>query len=69
MLFKRLSGEPFSGFAIMLNPGGSTTFTYLVAYGHVVQRDGDGFWSDVEVAGQGDGRVVARGTVLYRIVT
>ena len=41
----------------------------LVAYGHVVQRDGDGFWSDVEVAGAGDGRVVARGTVLYRIVT
>jgi uncharacterized protein (TIGR00369 family) len=41
----------------------------LVAYGKVVQRDGDGFWSDVEVAGAGDGRVVARGTVLYRIVT
>ena len=41
----------------------------LVAYGRVVQRDGDGFWSDVEVAGAGDGRVVARGTVLYRIVT
>ena len=41
----------------------------LVAYGRVVQRDGDGFWSDVEVAGQGDGCIVARGTVLYRIVT
>jgi len=41
----------------------------LVAYGRVVQRDGDGFWSDVEVAGAGDGRVVARGTVLYRILT
>jgi uncharacterized protein (TIGR00369 family) len=41
----------------------------LVAYGHVVQRDVDGFWSDVEVAGREDGRVVARGTVLYRIVT
>ena len=41
----------------------------LVAYGHVVQRDGDGFWSDVEVAGAADGRIVARGTVLYRIVT
>ncbi len=40
----------------------------LVAYGRVVQRDGDGFWSDVEVAGATDGRVVARGTVLYRIV-
>jgi uncharacterized protein (TIGR00369 family) len=41
----------------------------LVAYGRVVQRDADGFWSDVEVAGQDDGRVCARGTVLYRIVT
>ena len=41
----------------------------LIAYGRVVQRDADGFWSDVEVAGQGDGRVIARGTVLYRIVT
>jgi uncharacterized protein (TIGR00369 family) len=41
----------------------------VVAYGRVVQRDGDGFWSEVEVAGAGDGRVVARGTVLYRIVT
>jgi len=41
----------------------------LVAYGKVVQRDDDGFWSDVEVAGAADGRVVARGTVLYRIVT
>jgi acyl-coenzyme A thioesterase PaaI-like protein len=41
----------------------------LVAYGHVVQRDDDGFWSDVEVAGAEDGRVCARGTVLYRIVT
>jgi uncharacterized protein (TIGR00369 family) len=41
----------------------------LVAYGHVVQRDADGFWSDVEVAGAADGKIVARGTVLYRIVT
>lgn len=41
----------------------------LVAYGRLVQRDGDGFWADVEVAGSADGRVVARGTVLYRIVT
>jgi uncharacterized protein (TIGR00369 family) len=41
----------------------------LVAYGRVVQRDSDGFWSDVEVAGREDGRVIARGTVLYRIVT
>ena len=41
----------------------------LVAYGRLVQRDADIFWSDVEVAGAGDGRVIARGTVLYRIVT
>ena len=41
----------------------------LVGYGRLVQRDGDGFWCDVDVAGQRDGRVVARGTVLYRIVT
>ena len=41
----------------------------LVAYGRMVQRDGDGFWADVEVAGAGDGQIVARGTVLYRIVT
>jgi uncharacterized protein (TIGR00369 family) len=38
----------------------------MIACGHVVHRDGDAFWSDVEVAG--GGRVVARGTVLYRIV-
>jgi uncharacterized protein (TIGR00369 family) len=41
----------------------------LVAYGRVVQRDGAIFWSDVEVAGRDDGCVVARGTVVYRIVT
>jgi len=41
----------------------------LVAYGHCVQRDGDIFWSDVEVADASDGRVTARGTVLYRILT
>jgi len=41
----------------------------LVAYGRVVHRDADGFWSDVEVAGQDDAWIVARGTVLYRIVT
>jgi uncharacterized protein (TIGR00369 family) len=41
----------------------------LVAYGRVVQRDGDGFWCDVEVAGTSDQRLVARGTVLYRIAT
>lgn len=41
----------------------------LVAYGRCVQRDGDISWSDVEVAGASDGRVFARGTVIYRIVT
>jgi len=41
----------------------------LVAYGRCVQRDNEMFWSDVEVAGAADGRITARGTVLYRIVT
>lgn len=41
----------------------------LVAYGRVVQRDDAVFWSDAEVAGRDDGRVIARGTVIYRIVT
>jgi uncharacterized protein (TIGR00369 family) len=41
----------------------------LIAFGRMTQRDGDIFWSDVEVAGVEDRRVVARGTVIYRIVT
>jgi uncharacterized protein (TIGR00369 family) len=41
----------------------------LVAYGRVVQRDGDAFWSDVEVADAASGALQARGTVLYRILT
>jgi uncharacterized protein (TIGR00369 family) len=41
----------------------------LVAYGRCVQRDREMFWSDVEVASAHDGRVTARGTVLYRIIT
>ena len=41
----------------------------LVAYGRCVQRDGAFFWSDVEVASASSGRVTARGTVLYRILT
>jgi uncharacterized protein (TIGR00369 family) len=41
----------------------------LVGYGRVVQRDGELFWSDVEVACASDQRLVARGTVIYRIVT
>jgi uncharacterized protein (TIGR00369 family) len=41
----------------------------LVGYGRVVQRDRELFWSDVEIAGAESGRLVARGTVIYRIVT
>ena len=43
----------------------------LVAYARSVQRDGDLYWCDTEVAGSGgeqSGAVVARGTVVYRIV-
>ncbi len=40
----------------------------LVAYGRCVQRDREIFFSDVEVATVADGRVCARGTVLYRIL-
>ena len=41
----------------------------LVAYGRCVQRDNEIFFTDVDVANAGDGRIVARGTVLYRIKT
>ena len=41
----------------------------LVAYGRVRQRDQEFFWSDVEVAGAAEGRLLARGTVFYRILT
>ncbi len=40
----------------------------LIAYGRCVQNDNEIYWSDVEVASQADGKVIARGTVLYRIV-
>jgi uncharacterized protein (TIGR00369 family) len=40
----------------------------LVAYGRMVQRDAEMLWSDVEVATAREGRVFARGTVVYRIV-
>jgi hypothetical protein len=40
----------------------------LVAYGRNAARDGGFFWSDVVVAGVTDARVVARGTVVYRIL-
>lgn len=41
----------------------------LVAYGRVAQRDGEIFWSDVEVATRSGGAIVGRGTVVYRILT
>ena len=41
----------------------------LVAYGRCVQRDNEIFFTDVDVANAVDGRIVARGTVLYRIKT
>lgn len=41
----------------------------LVGYGRMVQRDREIFWSDVEIAGASDGRLLARGTVIYRILT
>ena len=41
----------------------------LIAYGKVIQRDGAIFWADAVVAGASDGLAIARGTVIYRIVT
>jgi uncharacterized protein (TIGR00369 family) len=41
----------------------------LVGYGRCAARDGGLFWSDVELAAAADGAVVARGTVIYRILT
>ena len=40
----------------------------LVGYGWLVQRDDPILWCDVEVAGREDSLVLARGTVIYRIV-
>ncbi len=40
-----------------------------VAYGRLVQRDNEILWSDVEVAGASNGKLWARGTVIYRILT
>jgi uncharacterized protein (TIGR00369 family) len=40
----------------------------LIAYGRCVQNDNEIYWSDVEVANVADGKVIARGNVLYRIV-
>jgi uncharacterized protein (TIGR00369 family) len=41
----------------------------LLGYGRMAQRDGEAFWADVEIATEADAHIVARGTVLYRIVT
>ncbi len=41
----------------------------LVGYGTVTQRDGDLFWADVEIADAANQAVLARGLVVYRIVT
>lgn len=51
--------------AQLLAPAGKLD---LVAYGITRQRDGELLWSDAEIASAADGRVVARGTVVYRIV-
>jgi hypothetical protein len=40
----------------------------LVAFGRVVDRDDEMFWSEVEVAESASLHVCARGIVLYRIV-
>ena len=37
-------------------------------YARDVARDGELYWNDVDVAAVSDGRIVARGSVLYRIV-
>ncbi len=39
----------------------------MVAYGNVGHRDNEMYWNDIEVADAASGRLVARGTVLYRI--
>lgn len=41
----------------------------LIAYSHVDHRANELFWDPVEVAGQKDGKVFLRGTVIYRILT
>jgi uncharacterized protein (TIGR00369 family) len=41
----------------------------LVGYGHVLHHDREALFSQVEIARRSDGRLVAHGTVNYRIVT
>ena len=38
----------------------------MVSYGDVELRDNEMFWNDIVVADVANGRLVARGTVLYR---
>ncbi len=52
--------------ARFLAPPGRGEF---VGHGHVLLRDREILFSEVEIARAGDGRVVARGSVDYRIVT
>ena len=40
----------------------------LIAYGRCIQNHNEIYWSNVEVASVAEGSVIARGTVLYRIV-
>ncbi len=47
---------------------GPTPATDLVAYGRCLHNDNEIYWSDVEVTDAKNGRIHARGTVLYRIV-
>jgi uncharacterized protein (TIGR00369 family) len=41
----------------------------LIGYGRVVHRDGELFWVDVDITDAALGRLYARGTVVYRIIT
>jgi acyl-coenzyme A thioesterase PaaI-like protein len=58
-----------SSAAIQAQILGSVSGEDLVGYGRVVQRDGELFWADVEIADVAGGHLQARGTVVYRIVT
>lgn len=40
----------------------------LIAYGRLMHHDREIFWCDIEVARRDDGRVIARGSEVYRIV-
>ncbi|MDG2050317.1 MAG: PaaI family thioesterase [Myxococcota bacterium] len=51
--------------AQILSPPGAQD---LIAYGRVQHRNESMFWCTVEVVGRNDLKVIARGTVVYRIV-